>query len=172
MLRLKGTCLFLFHCGRVTLSWVQAPSPMVLKRYIRLMPEAKRHSGLFRQYVGCAKTQWTSAISCTFLQEFGQIGNGRRHWESNLDISITSLSCSPLGFSRQRCMWKGLLISDQFCWKVKHEKLTVLTVPQRRLVVIFLMLYLARNINWDFPEENVHRVNNLQNLLIEAIIGI
>ena len=31
------------------------------------------------------------------------------------------------------------------------------------------MLYLARNINWDFPEENVHCVNNLQTLLIEAM---
>ena len=52
---------------------------------------------------------------------------------------------------------------------MKHKKLTVLIVPQRQLVMIFLMLYLARNINCNFLDENIHHVNNLQNLLLEAI---
>ena len=46
-------------------------------------------------------------------------------------------------------MGKGPLISDfRFLLKsAAQKKLTVLTVPQSWLVVIFLMLYLARNIN-------------------------
>ena len=58
---------------------------------------------------------------------------------------------------------------------MKHEQLTVLTVPHTWLLVIFLMLpYIT-----DFATEllsgeifqNLFSVNNLQNLLIEAMNG-
>ena len=63
---------------------------------------AKRQRGILRLHVGCASTHWTYGIFSPVLQglwpgcmaHHNQIRNDWRRWESNPDLSITSLNHS------------------------------------------------------------------------------